>query len=452
MTFFYFFICLLQTLLAPFIIILSKMLPFTRKRLIFERRNLTDPACQSFAKNHIKASVAFEVSSEGELEQIRPLLIKELNNQKKVELIYCSESVESKCQKLYEQFPHLIRLYRLPLLSFSFIAVANLQHIFHFITADQLVLCRYDLYPELMLFGLLKTHKFILVSATLKNKKLHSFLYKYLYQALFDQFDLILCATKSDENKFKNILNIEKHKLQVYDFRVVQILSRVENASNVLESKIFYPLFKEWYAAVPHNHRIIFGSIWPLEMSIFKNSQFIEEIKSNRIKCVLAPHKLSKDFLTEIIQNVPASLPYYVISKEMDLNACQTIFLSLTQKPGILILTVPAILCELYTSAGNAFVGGGHGRSIHSVLEPYVGMCKVFCGPKTHRSTEYDLIKDYSTNQIHVVTNLEDFSKIFMDNYMEDVDIINRKHIFNEFNDKFETVSDQILSKQAEYV
>jgi len=39
-----------------------------------------------------------------------------------------------------------------------------------------------------------------------------------------------------------------------------------------------------------------------------------------------------------------------------------------------------------------------------------------------------------------------------MDNYMEDVDIINRKHIFNEFNDKFETVSDQILSKQAEYV
>jgi len=79
-------------------------------------------------------------------------------------------------------------------------------------------------------------------------------------------------------------------------------------------------------------------------------------------------------------------------------------------------------------------------------------MCKVFCGPKTHRSTEYDLIKDYSTNQIHVVTNLEDFSKIFMDNYLEDVDIINRKHIFNEFNDKFETVSDQILSKQAKYV
>ena len=136
----------------------------------------------------------------------------------------------------------------------------------------------------------------------------------------------------------------------------------------------------------------------------------------------------------------------------MDLSTCQNIFSKLTQKPGLLILTVPAILCELYTNAGNAFVGGGHGRSIHSVLEPYVGMCKVFCGPKTHRSTEYDLIKDYSTNQIHVVTNLEDFSRIFMDNYREDVDIINRKRIFYEFNDKFESVFDQILSKKAENV
>jgi len=291
-----------------------------------------------------------------------------------------------------------------------------------------------------------------LVSATLKNKKLRPFFYKYLYKALFNQFDLILCATKSDENKFQNILNIDKNKLQVYDFRVVQILSRVENASHLLESKIFYPLFKAWFTKVPHNHRIIFGSIWPLEMSIFKNSQFIEDIKRHHIKCVLAPHKLGADFLNEIIHNIPVNLPYYIINKEMDLNACQTVFLNLAQKPGLLILTVPAILCELYTNAGNAFVGGGHGRSIHSVLEPYVGMCKVFCGPKTHRSTEYDLIKDYSTNQIHVVTNLEDFSKIFMDNYLEDVDIINRKHIFNEFNDKFETVSDQILSKQAKYV
>jgi len=452
MTFFYFSICILHTLLAPFIMILSTLHPLTRKRLLFEKRNLTDPACRSFAKDHMQASVAFEVSSEGELEQIRPLLIKVLNKQKKVELIYCSESVEKKCQELYREYPQLLRLYRLPLLSFAFIPMTHFQHIFNFLTADQLILCRYDFYPELMLYGVLKTQKFILVSATLKNKKLRNFVSRLIYKSLFNQFDLIVCATQSDENQFCNILHLAKNKLQVYDFRVVQILSRVENAPNVLETKLFYPLFKEWFTTVPDNHRIIFGSIWPLEISMFHNQHFIEEIKQNHIKCVLAPHKLNQDFISEISQLIPPHLPHYIIGPKMDLSTCQNIFSKLTQKPGLLILTVPAILCELYTNAGNAFVGGGHGRSIHSVLEPYVGMCKVFCGPKTHRSTEYDLIKDYSTNQIHVVTNLEDFSRIFMDNYREDVDIINRKRIFYEFNDKFESVFDQILSKKAENV
>ncbi|OFZ52692.1 MAG: hypothetical protein A2328_07310 [Bdellovibrionales bacterium RIFOXYB2_FULL_36_6] len=452
MTFFYFFICLLQTLLAPFITILGQLHPFTRRRLKFEKRNLTDPACRSFFKDQAKASIAFEISSEGELEQIRPLLIKELRNQQKIELIYCSESVENKCQKIYEEYPHLIRLYRLPLLTFSWISIAHFQHIFKFMTADQLVLCRYDLYPELMLYGLCKTKKFILVSATLKNKKIHLIFFKLLYKYLYNQFDLIVCATKGDENKFKKVLHIEQNKLKVYDFRIVQILHRVENAQSVLDTKIFYPMFQEWFMTVAHHQRIIFGSVWPLEMSMFHNHHFIEKIKHNHFKCVLAPHKLNQDFIMKITQMLPPDLPYYIINKEMDINTCRAIFSNMSEKPGILILTVPAILCELYTNAGNAFVGGGHGRSIHSVLEPYVGMCKIFCGPKTHRSTEFDLIKDYSTNQIHVITNLEDFSRIFMDNYLQEVDIMKRKQLFNEFNDNFETVSDQILSKTAKHV
>ena len=42
---------------------------------------------------------------------------------------------------------------------------------------------------------------------------------------------------------------------------------------------------------------------------------------------------------------------------------------------------------------GHAFVGGGFGVSIHSVMEPFLAKSKVMCGPKVNRSTEFDMIK-----------------------------------------------------------
>ena len=72
----------------------------------------------------------------------------------------------------------------------------------------------------------------------------------------------------------------------------------------------------------------------------------------------------------------------------------------------------PGVLLEAYTFFGTAFVGGGHGRSIHSVLEPFLAGCNVFCGQKTHRSTEYDLVADISPSSIFVVYELGMFATI----------------------------------------
>ena len=55
----------------------------------------------------------------------------------------------------------------------------------------------------------------------------------------------------------------------------------------------------------------------------------------------------------------------------------------------------------------HAFIGGGHGRSIHSVLEPFFGVSHIYCGPKVHRSTEYDFVKNKTPHFIHIVEKLE---------------------------------------------
>ena len=64
------------------------------------------------------------------------------------------------------------------------------------------------------------------------------------------------------------------------------------------------------------------------------------------------------------------------------------------------LMLVPGIFCELYANFGQAYVGGGHLKSIHSVLEPYLGGAQIYCGPKTYRSTEFDFILGHSPKTI----------------------------------------------------
>ena len=62
-------------------------------------------------------------------------------------------------------------------------------------------------------------------------------------------------------------------------------------------------------------------------------------------------------------------------------------------KPGVILINLKGVLCELYKFFAISFVGGGHGVSIHSVMEPYIAGSRIFCGPKVFRSTEFQFIQ-----------------------------------------------------------
>src|SRR3989338_2013583 len=113
-----------------------------RERFNFEEKNLIDSSCKSFKYDKLKADYAFEVSSEGELEQIMPILEVFLSGKKKIEIVYCSDSVEGKCIQLFKKFPHQIRLLRLPLVSFFPFSKKGTSA-YSWLTAPYLILCSY---------------------------------------------------------------------------------------------------------------------------------------------------------------------------------------------------------------------------------------------------------------------------------------------------------------------
>jgi 3-deoxy-D-manno-octulosonic-acid transferase len=180
----------------------------------------------------------------------------------------------------------------------------------------------------------------------------------------------------------------------VLDLRTRRILKRLENAPTVLRRISHY---REKLESLPKSQRIIIGSAYPQEMEIFKNPKLVKSLKEKKVHIAIAPHKL--DHFQEIMGKIPESLKVLAISENTPLE----------ELPEVSIILIPGILCELYSLFGHAFVGGGHHRSIHSVLEPHLALCQVYCGPRHGRSTEIDFILEKSPGDIGVIFELEEF-------------------------------------------
>jgi 3-deoxy-D-manno-octulosonic-acid transferase len=93
----------------------------------------------------------------------------------------------------------------------------------------------------------------------------------------------------------------------------------------------------------------------------------------------------------------------YFIKPETTQTQMIKILTDYKNHPAPIVILIKGILCELYAEFPMAFVGGGFGKSVHSLLEPYLSNSMVFCGPKVHRSTEADVIDQNDKNRLLIL-------------------------------------------------
>ena len=388
--------------------------------------------------------MAFEVSSEGEFEQVAPLLKVCLENGLKVEIFYASPSLENKTYRFAEKWPGQVRCLRMPLLSCFPWPVLGGQNFFRMITAKKLVLCRYDFFPELLIYGQKESVEFILASATLKGKeqllKREGAFFHYYFSGLFLLFDFIFTATEVDGEKFKK-LGVEAEKVLPFDLRALQIKDRVQNSERVLSQFSQMKCLKSFIEAHEEEKRVLMGSCWHQEMKVFSDPQLLEMISKKEFLFFLAPHKLNGEFLEELRDAFDSfkvkNLPLYFVDLRKEAEDWEVFFHKWNKEPGPVVLTTPAILLEMYRFFPNVFVGGGHGRSIHSVLEPFLAGAQVFCGPKTHRSTEFDLIQDISPKSIFIVHELRMFASILLKQFQNVQSLNAREEFISLMSERF---------------
>lgn len=327
--------------------------PKIRERIDFEKKNLADSFAHPFP---VPADVAFEFSSEGEFQQVLPLITDGVRAGKRFELIYFSPSVEKGVRELCEKFPENLRALRYPLLT---------GKVLSWVSAPKLVLVRYDLFPELLNFR----GELILLWMTFKKEREKGKGISFLKRRFLSRASRIIYASGVDGETGKGL----GFPGPVFDFRIEQIERRRQEREE--KFKRVFPEYKTLgFHNYPREKRLILGNVWPSDLLLF------QEIPEDYFVLVV-PHLLT----AEILQRFESHFG----DRAMVLN-----------KKGV--------LCELYADFGKAYVGGGFEVSIHSVLEPLVsGADALSCGPKTFRSTEFDLARD--EGKITVVKNAQEF-------------------------------------------
>ena len=371
------------------------LIPFLRGRIAFEKKNREDNACRSFALEGRVADCAFEVSSEGELEQVRPLLDRFLERGGSVEVLFASPSVEKKCRQLWEEYRGRVRILRMPLLTFFPGGFCGGQDISRWLTAPVLILCRYDFFPELFLYGTRKGRRFYLVSASLKNKG-------RWWIPLYRRFDKIVCSHEGEEKLFL-ARGWPREQLSSYEFRSVRILSRLERRGEALAS---WEGFVSWIKGFPEGDRLMVGNAWPAEMEILRGISLQKNVEKGKFLVVIVPHKTGATFVSELEEQMEGS-PFYTLSHP---NEWRGVHEQWKRSPAPLLFNVSGILLEFYSLFRYAVVGGGDGKGVHSLLEPFWAGCSVFCGQKVERSSEYDFLTEVASERVQIIKDWRAFS------------------------------------------
>lgn len=401
---FFLYFLLIRFPVALFLNFLSKLSIKLKARVNFENRNIWKKDIRRTAK------ACFHISSQGELEQVYSIIESILKSGDVIELIYTSSSVEDDVLKLKSLYLESIDILRLPVLDLS---IFSYRKIDGWVSAPTICLCRYDFFPELLYFNFSK--KMILLNARAKNKGL-------FYSLVIKFFDIVVAASDEDSEILEKMGRVP---LVTCDYRVSRISSRQHKS--ILTNQFLS--FVE-YSKKCKKKLVVLGSAWPEDL------EFLIKLGFFNLDCVffVFPHRLD---------NKTVSNQMSFFKKPIELEKIEDFSPDAINLEGgnkVIFIKEPGILCDLYPFFDLCFVGGGFGKGIHSVLEPYIGGCDVLCGPNISRSSEFSFIKGIEPKKITSLSlnaHLSDIKFDTTENFLRGKDRLDKteKYLKNQADD-----------------
>ncbi len=132
---------------------------------------------------------------------------------------------------------------------------------------------------------------------------------------------------------------------------------------------------------------VVCGSTWPADERLLATAMDGLPVP---VKWLVVPHEPTAEHLRGIEARFPKPLVRW---SELEGTTAENVAATLGREPqGTLVVDRTGLLARLYAHGDLAYVGGGFGAGVHSILEPAAWGLPVLFGPRHHKFAEAEAI------------------------------------------------------------
>ncbi|MDW8466029.1 MAG: glycosyltransferase N-terminal domain-containing protein [Chloroherpetonaceae bacterium] len=309
--------------------------------------------------------VWIHAASVGEFEQARPL-IQRLRNELGARVFVSFLSVSG--YEARKNYPDADLVCYLPEDT-----ERNAARFIELLRPSLLLVMRYDFWFNHLFTAREHGVELILVNAVLSERSTYLRpVVRSFYKQIFLLFNKIFTVTPADTQRFKAAFGIQSVEA-IGDTRYDQVWQRSQSRKSIAR---FEPFF--------HSRKVLVaGSIWPADVALlipaFARLKQSLRCSTPNLSLILVPHEVD----AATVAHLQALLQRYGFSSEKA-SALPADF----SAEKVLIVDEIGYLAELYALASVAFVGGGFGKNVHSVLEAAAHGVPVVYGYRIKKSPE----------------------------------------------------------------
>lgn len=310
--------------------------------------------------------ILFHCASAGELEALKPLAREFNRDQVKLAVSYFSPSARTVVQNSSE---------------FDFADYSpvdsrrGVAEYYEALRPSVIAITKHDIWPEFVWQAQDREIPAFLINGNFHAQSMRLWpVVRQFHAAVYQGFSEIMTVSEDDAAQARRIVGTSVKVSAIGDSRFDRVIDRVQK-------KLPLP---EGLEALCRGHRVIIAG-----SSHADDEQLLIPVlpKLNNLsaswRVILVPHDPSPKARRRIID---LCSQYGLKVRDMDRP-------SGNGSEPVILLNRTGVLADLYRLADVAYVGGGFGKGIHSVLEPMAGGVPVACGPNIVVSNEARVAK-----------------------------------------------------------
>jgi len=337
-----------------------------------------------------KKIIWFHISSLGEFEQARPLIIRIKTDYPEYAIVitFFSPSGYEKCK----HFEYADAVFYLP-----YDTPKNARDFLNILQPKFSLFVKYEFWLNYLneIFKRKNEIQCFLISSIFRKHQPFFKWYGSIFRQALKTYDVIFVQ---DELSIKLL-----KKIGITNNVVLAGDTRIDRVVEIAQQEVSFP---EIEAFSNDSITIIAGSTWEKDEKLLLPVIFDLQRYYSHLRLIIAPHNVEEtniQRLCELLNKQGFNFARYTQRNSLSTNELKT--------KNVFVIDTIGVLNKIYRYGYLAYIGGGFSDGIHNILEPAVYGLPVVFGPNYHKFYEAEVL--IKTKGAFCITNKEDLKKIF---------------------------------------